>query len=96
MPTTTGVVKLDVRRDVQLLNTMFILKSNGQYKKDGARNTRSSDSYVFQTDIGHMGIYDRSPYVKGVALWNQLPVDIQSIPDKYNFKIVTKQHFGIY
>ena len=63
---TARINKLDLRRDTQLLNIMFVLKSNDQYKKDGVRNTRSTEKYIFQTDIGHMSIYDRSPYIKGV------------------------------
>ena len=88
--------KLDLRRDIQLLNIMFILKSNDQYKRDGVRNTRSTDKYIFQTDIGHMSIYDRSPYIKGVSLWNHLPENIQQITEKHKFKNKIKRHFSIY
>ena len=88
--------KLDLRRDIQLLNIMFILKSNDQYKRDGVRNTRSTDKYIFQTDIGHMSIYDRSPYIKGVSLWNHLPENIQQITERHKFKNKIKRHFSIY
>ena len=54
------------------------------------------EKYVFQTDIGHTSIYDGSPYIKGVSLWNHLPGSIQHIMDKRDFKNNIKQHFAIY
>ena len=32
--------------------------------------------YVFDTDIVHF--YGKSPYYKGVSLWNDLPLNIQN------------------
>ena len=54
------------------------------------------EKYVFQTDIGHTSIYDGSPYIKDVSLWNHLPGSIQHITDKSNFKNNIKRHFSIY
>ena len=94
--TNARVSMLDLRRDIQLLNIMFTLKLNCQFKKDGARNTRSIEKYVFQNDIGHASLYDRSPYIKGVSLWNQLPENIQYTLDKNPFKKSVKRHFEIF
>ena len=84
------VSKLDVRRDIQLCNIMHTLKCNGYYKKDGLRETRRTAKYVFKTDIVHTDIYAKSPYLKGVTLWNSLPQKIQTLYDKVNFKISVK------
>ena len=64
---------------------MHVLKSNDKYRKVCRHETRSTDCYVFDTDIVHMSIYSNSPYYKGVNLWNNLPFDTQMIPDGYIF-----------
>ena len=91
--TNARVDKLELRRNIQLLNIMFALKTNGQFKKVGNRNTRSTGKYVFQLDISHTSIYDKSPYVKGVGLWNQLPQETQTILDKFTYKNSIKKQF---
>ena len=90
------VSMLDIRRDIQLLNIMFALKNNGQFKKDCIRNTRSMEKYVFHNDISHTSLYDKSPYNIGVLLWNRVPQDIQNLCDKYNFKNSVKKRFDVY
>ena len=64
------VSKLGVSRDIQLCNIMYSLTCNGFY-------TRSTRIYVFQTDIVHTDIYDKSPYYNSVTLWNSLPKKIK-------------------
>ena len=84
------VNKLDVRRDVQLLNLMFLLKTNKMYGRDGVPVTRNIDRYIFYTDIVHKDVYAKSPYFKGVLLWNYLPLDLQHKPSGQEFKTCIK------
>ena len=93
---TARVNKLDVRRDVQLLNIMFSLKMKNLYKKDSVRYTRNVDRYVFKTDITHKDIYGKSPYLYGVSLWNTLPFECQNLTDSRTFKIKIKKLLNIY
>ena len=92
----TRVNMLDVRRKVQLLNLMHSLKLNNMYKKDGVRVTRSTDRYVFYTDIVHKDVYAKSPYFKGVALWNDLPIELQIKHSRHEFKLCIKRHLNIF
>ena len=85
--------KMDVRHDVQLLNIMHSLTL---YRKNGIRVTRNIDRYVFLTDIVHKDVYAKSPYFKGVSLWNNLPQDLQNKPSGHEFKICIKRHLNIY
>ena len=73
---TSRVNFLDIRRHSQLLNIMFMLKCNNVSQKVSVRNTRNADRYIFNTDIVHKEVYARSPYYKGVSLWNNLPIDL--------------------
>ena len=65
---------------------MFSLKSNNKFRKESQRTTRTVDKYVFETDIVHMDIYAKSPYMKGVSLWNMLTYETQAITDRYFFR----------
>ena len=90
------VNKLDVRRDVQLLNLIFLLKTNKMYRRDGVRVTRNIDRYIFYTDIVHKDVYAKSLYFKGVLLWNSLPLDLQLKPSGQEFKTCIKRHLNIF
>ena len=92
--TTARVDELNVRREIHLSNLMYDLKSNGHFKKKGYRDTRSTEKYVFETEIVHSSIYSRSPYYRGAAIWNLLPEHIQKLPDKCKFKSGIKIHLG--
>ena len=52
---------LDVRRDIHLLNIMFLLKRNKSFCKESKRITRAADRYIFETRIVHMEVYAKSP-----------------------------------
>ena len=52
--------------------------------------------YLFDTDIDHLDIYAKSPYFKGVELWNLLPIDIQNINDGFVFRNSIKRHLDIF
>ena len=93
---TARVNMLEVRRDVQLLNLMYSLKSNNRFKKECERVTRNVDKYVFHTEIVHKDVYAKSPYFKGVNLWNGLSADLQNQRSGHEFKLSIKRHFDIY
>ena len=75
---------------------MFDLKCNSFYKKGDRRVTRSMGKYIFETDIVRSGVYARSPYYKGSSLWNTLPTNLQSLPNKGTFKRSIKKHLNAY
>ena len=77
---------LEFRRSNELLNLMFNLVQDNKYKKEGARVTRAMNSYVFDTQIVHLGVYANSPFYLGTQLWDNLPHDIKNIQDKQTFK----------
>ena len=87
---------LDVRRDVQLLNIMFSLRLANKYKKENVRHTRSTEHFEFTTEICHKGIYVKSPYYKGVCLWNSIPIGYQNMIDSRCFKSSIKKHLNIF
>ena len=87
---------LEIRRDIQLLNLMFLLKTNNKFHKESQRNTRSAERYVFDTNIVHMDVYAKSPYIKGVSLWNMLPNDTQALRDGHVFKSIVKKDQAIF
>ena len=91
----TRISKLDVRREIQLLNIMYYLKCENQFKRNVIRDTRSIDRYVFETDIVHTSIYAKSPYFIGVSLWNDLPKHAHTMTDKYKFKDYIKRHLTV-
>ena len=86
---------LVTRRETFLLNIMFMLKCDNRFRKEGLRDTRSIERYVFNTENVHMDVYAKSPYFKGVALWNSLPLDIQNINTSALFKSAVKRHLGV-
>ena len=60
------------------------------------RNTRSAERYVFDTEIVHMDVYAKSPYIKGVCLWNSLSNDVQALSDGHKFKTIIKKDRAIF
>ena len=91
---TARVDTLDVRRDIHLLNIMFLLKRNKSFCKESKRITRAADRYIFETRIVHMEVYAKSPYLKGVSLWNSLSKDTQLIIDRHRFKNSIKKELS--
>ena len=87
---------LNIRREAQLLNIMLSLKLKNKYKTDSARVTRNADRFEFKTYIVHKDIYAKSPYFRGVSLWNSLPIDYQNLLDSRTFKYNIKKHLNIF
>ena len=65
-------------------------------KKDSVRVTRNANRYEFKTDIVHKDIYTKSPYFKGVSLWNNIPIDCQNLVDGKTFKNNIKKHLNMF
>ena len=64
--------------------------------KHCSRVTRSTDQYVFKTDIVHKDIHAKSPFYCGVSLWNSVPIECQNLLDRRTFKINIKKQLEIY
>ena len=87
---------LNIRREAQLLNIMLSLKLKNKYKTDSARVTRNADRFELKTYIVHKDIYAKSPYFRGVSLWNSLPIDYQNLLDSRTFKNNIKKLLNIF
>ena len=72
------------------------MKCNNRFKKPALRFTGNTECYLFDTDIVHLDIYAKSPYFKGVELWNLLLIDIQNINDRFIFRNSIKRHLDIF
>ena len=72
---------LSTRRQIQLSKIMLNLAQHNKFRKTETRATRAANTYVFNTDNVHLGIYSKSPYYRGVKLWNDLPIEIRIIQD---------------
>ena len=72
---------------------MYNLASDNKFRKLHERRTRTTDKYVFNTDVVKLSIYSNSPYYKGVQLWNNLPEDLKEIDDKSTFNCCIKNYF---
>ena len=85
------LLSLEQRRQVQLLNLMFIFK----LKYDGvrrvhARNTRATDIYSFTRERYHNNKYKNSPFYKGALIWDSLHVDIRRSVNLNEFRKALK------
>ena len=58
--------------------------------------TRSADKFNFPLKRPRSGFYAKSPYYKGVILWNELNGETQYLAKKEMFKRRTKHHFNTY
>ena len=92
---STRINLLETSRESQILNIMFRLKCNNLFRKKCSRITHSAERYIFDTEIVHMEVYARSPYYKGVTLWNTLPIVLQHEQIGFSPKSSLKRHLGI-
>ena len=75
---------------------MFSLRLANKYKKESVCHTRSMDRFEFTTEICHKDIYVKSPFYKGVCLWNSIPIGYQNMIDSRCFKGSIKKHLSIF
>ena len=69
---------LSDRREIQILNIIYDLKNDERYLRVHTRHTRQAMKIVFKTNIAQSEIYKRSLFFVGNALWNNLPLEIES------------------
>ena len=86
---------LATRRYNHLAKLMYTLTQNNKYRKEGNHTTRTINTYIFDTDIVHLGLYSNSPYYKGAKLWNELPLEIKETRLKSTFTFLVKRHLFI-
>ena len=81
-------------RRKELLVSLLFRKSKKLINSHSAVNTRSADKFNFCLKRPRSGFYAKSPYYRGVILWNELSGEVQYSLKKETFKRATKKHFG--
>ena len=81
-------------RRKEMLTAMMYRKSKKIRPVIKARNTRSDGKFVFPTRIAKSKMCMKSPYNRGVQLWNTLDAKVQTAKTKEIFKVAVKRHFG--
>ena len=89
------VPKLESRRKELLVSLMF-RKSKKMLNTHSVVQTRSADKFNFPVKRPRSGFYAKSPYYRGVTLWNELNGETQYLIKKDVFKRRIKQHFKTY
>ena len=59
-------------------------------------NTRTADKFNFQVRRPRTEMYKKSPYYRGVQVWDTLTKEVQDSKNKEVFKSRTKRVFGTY
>ena len=89
-----NLISLDQRRQVQLLNLMYIYRNFVNVQREFARNTRQGERYNFRVDNYQSSKYKNSPYFKGTILWDSLPNDVINMPTLLEFKRAVRNRFS--
>ena len=86
------ITNIRLRRDEQLLAFMYMLSSNIEFinNRRPIMTLRSSKKIKFKETVTSKTIIQKSPYFRGVALWNALPVDLQHVKTLSKFKNLIK------
>ena len=78
MHSRAKLLSLEQRRQLQLLNLMFIYKNRHRdVRRIHGRNTRAANVYSFTRERYHNNKYKNSPFYKGALLWDTLPMNIR-------------------
>ena len=83
-----GIEKLEIRRNRSLLNLMYTeskIPSNIEESKD-YMILRSTNKVKMKSDFTKLTKIQRSPYYRGLKLWNSLPENVQKEESKSKFK----------
>ena len=83
--------KLNVRREVHLVNFMFKNKSNNKYVNNRNVRTRLHDAPVFITIKPNIEKYKNNVFYYGAVKWNNLPVNVRNIETYDKFKSTLKK-----
>ena len=90
--TQTPALTLEQRRQVQLLNLMFIYTLRHEdVRRLHARNTRAANTYSFTRELYHNNKYKNSPFYKAALLGDKLHVDIRKCDGLKEFKRALKR-----
>ena len=83
-----GIEDLCIRRKCSLLNHMFVESKNliNIQIKDMSMSLRSSKKLTLKSDFTRLTKIQRSPYYRGLQLWNSLPEDTQNEQNRIRFK----------
>ena len=74
MHTRANLLRLDQRRQKQILFLLFIYKNRHvDARRVYPRNTRAANIFSFVREMYHNVKYSNSPYYKGSLLWHGLP-----------------------
>ena len=87
-------VPLLVNRRKELLASMMFRKKKKVHPAIKVRSTRSDGKFIFPTRRTTSAMGAKSPYNRGVALWDKLPVEVQNCKTKVAFKTATKKIYG--
>ena len=83
-----GIEKLEIRRNRSLLNLMYTeskIPSNIEESRD-YMILRSTKKVKMKSDFTKLTKIQRSPYYRGLKLWNSLPENVQKEESKSKFK----------
>ena len=81
-----NLLSLEQRREKQVLMLMYLYSQHDNVRKICARETRSTNKFIFKTDTKVGTKYENSPFYKGTKLWNKLTRDVQFAENRWIFK----------
>ena len=86
------ITNIRLRRDEQSLAFMYMLSLNIEFinNRRPIMTLRSSKKIKFKETVTSKTIIQKSPYFRGVALWNALPVDLQHVKTLSKYKNLIK------
>ena len=88
------LLSLEQRRQIQLLNLMFIYKTRHRnVRRIHGRNTRAANVFSFTRERYNNNKYKNSPFYKGALLWDTLPLDARQCVQLSVFKKLLR---GVY
>ena len=90
------LLSLEQRRSLQLLHLMYLHKNNVVNLRTPIRNTRASQREHFYVERYNNIKYKNSPYYKGAALWDLLPMDVATSDSIFKFKHTLKLRYNTY
>ena len=84
---TCNIATQERRRKLQLLNLMWKKAHGGEALEQADIRTRGDLKIRFAKRRAKYSFYQKSPYYRGVTLWDLLDKDVQKLPTKEQFKV---------
>ena len=81
-----NLLRLEQRREKQVLMLMYLYSRKDNVQKICARETCSSNKFIFKTEIKVGTKYGNSLFYIGTKLWNILIRNVQFAEDRWVFK----------